>query len=73
MSGLSIPNGWEAPLSAALASEGMAALTGFLGAEQAAGKTIYPERAAWFRALELTPLDRVRVVILGQDPFHATR
>jgi uracil-DNA glycosylase len=48
----------------------MAALTGFLGAEQAAGKTMYPERAAWFRALELTPLDKVRVVILGQDPYH---
>ena len=45
MSGLSIPNGWEAPLSAALASEGMAALARFLEAEQAAGKTIYPERA----------------------------
>jgi uracil-DNA glycosylase len=70
MSRLSIPNGWEAPLSAALASEGMAALTGFLEAEQAAGKTIYPERATWFRALELTPLDQVRVVILGQDPYH---
>ena len=70
MSGLSIPNGWEAPLSAALASEGMAALARFLEAEQAAGKTIYPERSAWFRALDLTPLDRVRVVILGQDPYH---
>jgi uracil-DNA glycosylase len=70
MSALSIPHGWEAPLSAALASEGMAALTGFLGAEQAAGKTIYPERATWFRALDLTPLDQARVVILGQDPYH---
>ena len=70
MSRLSIPNGWEAPLSAALASEGMAALARFLEAEQAAGKTIYPERAAWFRALDLTPLERVRLVILGQDPYH---
>ena len=70
MSGLSIPNGWEAPLSAALASEGMAALARFLEAEQAAGKTIYPERSAWFRALDLTPLDQARVVILGQDPYH---
>lgn len=70
MSGLSIPHGWEAPLNAARASESMAALERFLDAERAAGKTIYPERTAWFRALELTPLDKVRVVILGQDPYH---
>ena len=34
------------------------------------GKIIFPNGANWFRALDLTPLDEVRVVILGQDPYH---
>lgn len=59
---------WEAPLAAALA--GLPALHAFLDGEAAAGKTIYPPAEDRFRALELTPLDRVRVVILGQDPYH---
>ena len=35
----------------------------------AALETVYPPRADWFAALELTPPERVRVVILGQDPY----
>jgi uracil-DNA glycosylase len=42
----------------------------FLRAEKVAGKSIYPQGHEWFRALDLTPLDKVRVVILGQDPYH---
>ena len=48
----------------------MAALRQFLVAEKAAGKRIFPHGPDWFRALDLTPLDQVRVVILGQDPYH---
>lgn len=48
----------------------MAQLRTFLVAEKAAGKRIYPHSRDWFRALELTPLPDVRVVILGQDPYH---
>ena len=59
---------WEAPLAGALA--GLPALHAFLDGEAAAGKTIPPPAEDRFRALELTPLDRVRVVILGQDPYH---
>lgn len=33
-------------------------------------KVIYPPKEKWFRALELTPLEKVKVVILGQDPYH---
>ena len=40
-------------------------------AEAAArGETVYPPREDWFAALELTPPERVRAVILGQDPYH---
>ncbi len=38
--------------------------------EKAAKKVIYPHSSNWFRAFELTPLASVKVVILGQDPYH---
>lgn len=61
---------WQTPLAEALACPSMAALQAFLDAEAAAGKPVFPAAADRFRALELTPLDAVRVVILGQDPYH---
>jgi uracil-DNA glycosylase len=64
-----IPDSWQAPLLSEFQSDYMAQLRAFLAAEKAAGKTIFPPEADWFRALELTPLDRVRAVIVGQDPY----
>ena len=61
---------WLAPLREEFASPYMAALRSFLLAEKAAGKRIFPKGGEWFAALDLTPLDKVRVVILGQDPYH---
>ncbi len=61
---------WRGSLGPALDGASMAALEAFLEAEQAAGKRIFPAPADRFRAFDLTPLDRVRVVILGQDPYH---
>ena len=61
---------WRAPLADDLAGAPMQALRDFLMAERAAGKQIFPRPSEWFRALDLTPLDQVRVVILGQDPYH---
>ena len=72
MTALALPDSWTASLAKALGTREMAELERFLDAEQQAGKTIYPPRPAWFRALELTPLEKVRVVILGQDPYHGT-
>ena len=48
----------------------VAELKRFLMAERDAGKRIFPAGSNWFRALDLTPLDEVKVVILGQDPYH---
>jgi uracil-DNA glycosylase len=42
----------------------------FLLAERERGKHIFPKGGEWFRALDLTPPEQVRVVILGQDPYH---
>ena len=70
MRDMTLQPSWHGPLRHALESASMATLRAFLSAEDAAGKPIFPPRDAWFRALDLTPLDRVRVVILGQDPYH---
>lgn len=61
---------WLEPLQREFDSPYMADLRAFLLAEKAAGKRIFPKGADWFRALDLTPPENVRVVILGQDPYH---
>lgn len=61
---------WREPLTAHFESAPMAALRAFLVAEKATGKHIFPKSNEWFKALDLTPLGSVRVVILGQDPYH---
>ena len=65
-----IPDSWRGVLDPVLASPKSRALAQFLRAEEAAGKAIYPPRGTRLTALELTPLDAVKVVILGQDPYH---
>src|SRR5690349_19203874 len=65
-----LPESWRAALEPVLATQEARRLGGFLKTEEAAGKRIYPPRGSRLRALELTPLDRVKVVILGQDPYH---
>lgn len=61
---------WRNPLSSEFESPYMAALKQFLVAERAAGKRIFPPASQWFAALDATPLESARVVILGQDPYH---
>ena len=65
-----LPESWRAALEPVLATPRLRALGGFLSAEEAAGKTIYPPRGLRLAALERTPLEAVKVVILGQDPYH---
>jgi uracil-DNA glycosylase len=66
----SLPESWRAVLEPVLATDSARRLGGFLGAEERAGKQIYPPRGRRLAALELTPLESVKVVILGQDPYH---
>ena len=61
---------WKARLAAQFDSPHMAGLSAFLRAEKSAGKRIYPPGSQIFRAFELTPFEAVKVVILGQDPYH---
>jgi uracil-DNA glycosylase len=61
---------WLRALQPQFDAEYMTALRAFLVAEREAGKQIFPKGNEWFHALDTTPLDQVRVVILGQDPYH---
>lgn len=61
---------WKGPLEAEFASPHMQQLRQFLVDRKAAGARIFPKGSEYFRALDLTPLPQVRVVILGQDPYH---
>ena len=70
MSAAKLDESWKAALEPEFSSPYMAALREFLVREKALGKEIFPKGSEYFRALDLTPLGDVRVVILGQDPYH---
>ena len=61
---------WHERLKGEFEQDYMVALADFLRAELRAGKRIHPPPAQIFNALDSTPFDQVRVVILGQDPYH---
>lgn len=61
---------WKARVGDYLASPPMQALSAFLRERRARGATIYPPAARIFAAFDATPFDSVKVVILGQDPYH---
>jgi uracil-DNA glycosylase len=61
---------WRLALENELSASYMTVLRAFLEQERAAEKPVFPSTDDWFRALDLTPLENVRVVILGQDPYH---
>ena len=61
---------WKAALAPEFDKPYFAELVRTLYAEKAAGTTLYPPGGALFRAFELTPLQELKVVILGQDPYH---
>jgi uracil-DNA glycosylase len=61
---------WKARVGDYLQRPDMLELGAFLRAEKAAGRTLYPPGPRIFAALDATPFDQVKVVILGQDPYH---
>jgi uracil-DNA glycosylase len=62
--------GWKTVLQAEFEQPYMRQLADFLRAQKAAGKVIFPPGPLIFNALNLTPLKQVKVVVLGQDPYH---
>jgi uracil-DNA glycosylase len=69
-SNVTLEESWKTVLAPEFSSSYMAELKAFLLEEKRNGKQIFPKGAEYFRALDLTPLETVRVVILGQDPYH---
>jgi uracil-DNA glycosylase len=61
---------WKTRLATALAAPAMQTLSAFLRDEVRRGKPIYPPPKYMFAALDAAPFESVRVVILGQDPYH---
>ena len=61
---------WQAVIGDEFNKPYMQALRAFLSQEKTAGKTIYPPSLLIFNAFNHTPFDAVRVVIIGQDPYH---
>ncbi|MCE7949501.1 MAG: uracil-DNA glycosylase [Xanthomonadales bacterium PRO7] len=61
---------WKARVGAYFERAEMQTLSGFLRGELRAGKAIFPAPKNIFAALDATPFDAVKVVILGQDPYH---
>jgi uracil-DNA glycosylase len=61
---------WREYLEQEFSKSYMKSLKAFLKAEKAAKKIIYPKNSDIFKAFELTPFEKVKVVILGQDPYH---
>ena len=61
---------WKTRLHDEFAKPYMVQLKSYLKGEYARGKIIYPKGPEYFAALDLTPFDRTKVVILGQDPYH---
>ncbi|WP_426417385.1 uracil-DNA glycosylase [Aestuariirhabdus sp. LZHN29] len=62
--------GWKAVLGGAFDDPYMVNLENYLLQQKQAGKTIYPDDGEIFNAFNTTPFDQVKVVILGQDPYH---
>lgn len=65
-----VPESWRDALADVLVSDRVARLRDALRREFREGHVIFPPRRLWFAALRLTPPESVRVVILGQDPYH---
>ena len=65
-----IEQSWKDALACEFEKPYFESLVRVLRQEKAAGKIIYPPGSQIFRAFDLTPVDQVKVVILGQDPYH---
>ena len=67
---IKLEESWKSALREEFDKPYMRELGEFLRREKAAGKVIYPPGPLIFNALNSTPLDKVKVVIIGQDPYH---
>src|SRR3990167_1111698 len=69
-SSIKMEDSWKQRLLPEFSKPYMTQLREFLQQQKNAGKVIYPKGTEYFNAFNLTPFDQVKVVILGQDPYH---
>jgi len=69
---IQLESGWKDHLLDEFNKSYMRDLKNFLRTEISSRKTIYPKGSEYFNAFNSTPFDRVKVVMLGQDPYHGT-
>ncbi|MDM9648154.1 uracil-DNA glycosylase [Rhizobium sp. S163] len=69
---IALEDSWKSALSTEFEQPYMQRLRSFLIERKQMGKRIFPKGSEYFRALDLTPLKDVKVVILGQDPYHGS-
>lgn len=70
MAEIQLPKGWLTQIGGEFEQPYMVNLRRFLVDEKANGKTIFPPASQWFEAFNSTDFDDVKVVVLGQDPYH---
>lgn len=70
MASINIEEGWKLALADQWDQPYFKTIRGFLVEEKRKGKTVYPPGRLIFNAFDSTPFDQVKVVILGQDPYH---
>ena len=70
MSNVRIEESWKKELATEFEQPYFQTLATYLKTEIAAGKTVYPPGPLIFNAFDTTPFDKVKAVILGQDPYH---
>lgn len=70
MSQIKLSDSWLEHLESEFKTDRMKKLKSFLADEYKKNKIIYPAKSDYFKALDLVDLDKVKVVILGQDPYH---
>lgn len=70
MAEIALEKSWLSVLEKEFTKPYMIGLKSFLQEEKRAGQLIYPPADSIFRAMNITPFDRVKVIILGQDPYH---
>ncbi len=64
---------WKSQLLAEFEKDYMKNLKSFLQIQRAEKKEIFPQGSEYFAALNLTPFDQVKIVIMGQDPYHGPK
>lgn len=70
---MSAPKSWESIINDERDKEYFQSVLDFVEQQRNSGKTIYPPQEQVFSAFDMTPFESVRVVILGQDPYHGAK